>query len=111
VPTYDYQCRGCGKVTEVIHSMLDDGPSTCEVCGGQLRRVLYPTGIIFRGSGFYRTDSRATQSASSPSSEGKSSSDGKAPDGGTGAATGDAASPKRSESAAGKTASTESTAS
>jgi putative FmdB family regulatory protein len=60
VPTYDYQCRSCGSVTEVIHSMLADGPSVCERCGGELRRVLYPTGIIFKGSGFYRTDSRGT---------------------------------------------------
>jgi putative FmdB family regulatory protein len=62
VPTYDYQCRACGSVTEVIHSMLEDGPSACEQCGGELRRVLYPTGIIFKGSGFYRTDSRSTSS-------------------------------------------------
>jgi len=40
--------------------MMQEGPSTCEVCGGQLRRVLYPTGIIFKGSGFYKTDSRAS---------------------------------------------------
>ena len=39
--------------------MLEDGPSVCERCGGELRRVLYPTGIIFKGSGFYRTDSRS----------------------------------------------------
>jgi len=58
VPTYDYQCRSCGSMTEVIHSMLEEGPQVCERCGGQLRRVLYPTGIIFKGSGFYRTDSR-----------------------------------------------------
>jgi predicted nucleic acid-binding Zn ribbon protein len=45
-------------VTEIIHSMLEDGPTACERCGGTLRRVLYPTGIIFKGSGFYSTDSR-----------------------------------------------------
>jgi len=67
VPTYDYQCRSCGSVTEVIHSMLEDGPSVCERCGGELRRVLYPTGIIFKGSGFYRTDSRAASSDTSSS--------------------------------------------
>lgn len=65
MPTYDYQCRSCGAVTEVIHSMLEEGPSVCEVCGGSLRRMLYPTGIIFKGSGFYRTDSRNGGSASS----------------------------------------------
>jgi putative FmdB family regulatory protein len=62
VPTYDYQCRDCGTVTEVIHSMLEDGPSVCERCGGSLRRVLFPTGIIFKGPGFYRNDSRAPAS-------------------------------------------------
>jgi putative FmdB family regulatory protein len=60
VPTYDYQCRSCGTVTEVIHAMTADGPTVCELCGGDLRRVLYPAGIIFKGSGFYRTDSRAS---------------------------------------------------
>jgi putative FmdB family regulatory protein len=65
VPTYDYQCRSCGSMTEVIHSMLEEGPSVCERCGGQLRRVLHPTGIIFKGSGFYRTDSRNGAAASS----------------------------------------------
>ena len=67
MPTYDYQCRDCGNVIEVIHSMLADGPSVCERCGGELRRVIYPTGIIFKGSGFYRTDSR-TKPASEPGS-------------------------------------------
>jgi putative FmdB family regulatory protein len=76
VPTYDYQCRSCGSVTEVIHSMLADGPTVCEQCGGPLRRMLYPTGIIFKGSGFYRTDSRngADTSSSTGSDAGSSSS-------------------------------------
>lgn len=65
MPTYDYQCRSCGHTIEVIHSMSEDGPTTCEVCGGQLRRVLYPAGIIFKGSGFYKTDSRSGASSSS----------------------------------------------
>jgi putative FmdB family regulatory protein len=62
VPTYDYQCRTCGHTIEVIHSMLEAGPSTCDRCGGELRRILYPAGIIFKGSGFYKTDSRASGS-------------------------------------------------
>jgi putative FmdB family regulatory protein len=69
VPTYDYQCRACGNVTEVIHSMQEDGPSVCELCGGQLRRVLFPTGIIFKGSGFYRNDSRASGTGSNAGSD------------------------------------------
>ena len=71
MPTYDYQCRSCGSVTEVIHSMLEEGPAVCERCGGELRRVLYPTGIIFKGSGFYRTDSRNSGSASAESKKKK----------------------------------------
>jgi putative FmdB family regulatory protein len=64
LPTYDYQCRSCGVITEVVHSMLEDGPTTCERCGGDLRRVVHAAGIIFRGSGFYKTDSRSSSSAS-----------------------------------------------
>jgi putative FmdB family regulatory protein len=65
VPTYDYQCRNCGNVTEVIHAMSEQGPTACERCGGALRRVLYPAGIIFKGSGFYSTDSRAAAKSGS----------------------------------------------
>jgi len=75
VPTYDYQCRSCGSMTEVIHSMLEDGPSVCERCGGVLRRVIYPSGIIFKGSGFYRNDSRASSPSSTDNSESGSSSE------------------------------------
>jgi putative FmdB family regulatory protein len=66
VPTYDYQCRSCGAVTEVIHPMSEDGPTVCDRCGGELRRVLYPAGIIFKGSGFYRNDSRSNGDTTSP---------------------------------------------
>jgi putative FmdB family regulatory protein len=85
VPTYDYQCRSCGTVTEVIHSMLDAGPTACAQCGGELRRVLYPAGIIFKGSGFYRTDSRTKDSSTTSTSGGSSSS---SSDGGTGSSDG-----------------------
>ena len=88
VPTYDYECRSCGNRIEVIHSMLDDGPSTCEVCGGALRRVIYPTGIIFKGSGFYKTDSRSGAASSSGS-------------GGPAAASGDGASTDGARKASG----------
>jgi putative FmdB family regulatory protein len=93
VPTYDYQCRSCGHTIEVIHSMTEDGPATCERCGGELRRVLYPTGIIFKGSGFYKTDSRASAGGSASSASGKASSEKPAVkgDSGSAAAGGDAA--------------------
>lgn len=69
MPTYDYQCRDCGNTIEVIHSMLEDGPTTCERCGGPLRRIIHPAGIIFRGSGFYKTDSRTASSSSDSSGD------------------------------------------
>ena len=72
MPTYDYQCRSCGFITEVVHSMFEEGPTTCARCGGELRRVFHPTGIIFKGGGFYKTDSRVTSS----SNAGGSSRDG-----------------------------------
>lgn len=83
MPTYDYQCRACGEVTEVIHSMREEGPSTCGRCGGDLRRVLYPTGIIFKGAGFYSTDSRASASSGGGSSSTTDSSTPAAETGGT----------------------------
>jgi putative FmdB family regulatory protein len=95
VPTYDYQCRSCGTVTEVIHAMTADGPTVCELCGGALRRVLYPAGIIFKGSGFYRTDSRAsTGSGDAPATSGSGEAGGSASKGSsTGSSGGDATKP------------------
>jgi putative FmdB family regulatory protein len=89
VPTYDYECRSCGRITEVIHSMSEEGPRTCEVCGGELRRVFHPAGIIFKGRGFYKTDSRSSSSATTPSSRsattgGDGASSTAKPDGGSG---------------------------
>jgi putative FmdB family regulatory protein len=82
MPTYDYQCRSCGAVTEVIHSMLEEGPKVCERCGGELRRVLYPTGIIFKGSGFYKTDSRGAAPGSGAASTAAASDGGASSPGG-----------------------------
>lgn len=82
LPTYDYKCRSCGHTIEVIHPMQEDGPSTCEVCGGELRRIMHPAGIIFRGSGFYKTDSRSASSASVPArTKATPSTDGASPAG------------------------------
>jgi putative FmdB family regulatory protein len=67
MPTYDYQCRLCGHTVEVIHPMAEDGPTACEVCSGPLRRIIFPAGIIFKGSGFYKTDSRSHSSSSTAS--------------------------------------------
>ena len=95
MPTYDYQCRSCGVITEVIHSMTADGPTACPACGGSLRRVFNPAGIIFKGSGFYKTDSRHAKSGS-PSSGSTTSTTTSASSGSDGGSGGDGASKKGS---------------
>jgi putative FmdB family regulatory protein len=62
MPTYEYACTECGDRTEVMRSFSDEPPTTCTVCGGPLRKVFSPVGIVFKGSGFYRTDSRGKPS-------------------------------------------------
>jgi putative FmdB family regulatory protein len=59
VPTYEYACTECGDQTEVVQKFTDDPLTVCNMCGGRLRKVFSPVGIVFKGSGFYRTDSRA----------------------------------------------------
>jgi putative FmdB family regulatory protein len=59
MPTYEYACTSCGQHVEVVQSMTAEPLRTCGACGGQLRKVFSPIGIVFKGSGFYRTDSRA----------------------------------------------------
>jgi putative FmdB family regulatory protein len=58
VPTYQYACTACDERLEVVQKFTDDPLTSCEVCGGQLRKVYSAVGIVFKGSGFYRTDSR-----------------------------------------------------
>jgi putative FmdB family regulatory protein len=58
MPTYEYACTECGAHIEVVQSMSDAPLTACAVCGGRLRKVFSPIGIVFKGSGFYRTDSR-----------------------------------------------------
>jgi putative FmdB family regulatory protein len=56
VPIYEYQCDECGASFEVMQKMSDDPLTTCDKCGGPLRKVLHPVAIHFKGSGFYTTD-------------------------------------------------------
>lgn len=69
MPIYEYECSNCGKRFEKMQSITADPLTECVNCGGgPIRRVLHPVGIIFKGSGWYKTDSRK-----SPGSEGESS--------------------------------------
>jgi len=64
VPVYEYTCTECGEELEVRQSFTDAALTVCPVCSGRLRKVLSPVGVVFKGSGFYRTDSRAAESGS-----------------------------------------------
>jgi putative FmdB family regulatory protein len=58
VPTYQYTCTDCGEPVEALQKFTDPPLSVCAACGGRLRKVFSPVGIVFKGSGFYRTDNR-----------------------------------------------------
>ncbi|MFF7769307.1 FmdB family zinc ribbon protein [Streptomyces massasporeus] len=82
MPTYQYQCTECGEGLEAVQKFTDDALTECPDCKGRLKKVFSAVGIVFKGSGFYRNDSRGSSSSSSPaakssstSSSGSSSSD------------------------------------
>jgi putative FmdB family regulatory protein len=58
VPTYQYACTACDERLEVVQKFTDDPLTECAACGGRLRKVFSPVGIVFKGSGFYKTDNR-----------------------------------------------------
>ncbi len=86
MPTYQYTCTDCGAPVEALQKFTDEPLTVCAACGGRLRKVFSPVGIVFKGSGFYRTDSRksasseagsaATPAATSSSTESSSNGNG-----------------------------------
>jgi putative FmdB family regulatory protein len=56
MPVYEYRCKACGRTFEIEHGFHDERPTTCKECGGQLVRVFHPVGVVFKGSGFHKTD-------------------------------------------------------
>ena len=99
MPTYEYECTVCGQHIEVFQRFSEDALTTCGVCGGKLRKVFHPAGIVFKGSGFYATDSRSKASsgtsskkdsdAGSASSKGSDSSGSSGSESGSGSKGGD----------------------
>lgn len=65
MPTYQYACTDCGHELEAVQSFSDDALTTCPECGGGLRKLFGNVGVVFKGSGFYRNDSRSSKSAAS----------------------------------------------
>ncbi|MEV0317182.1 FmdB family zinc ribbon protein [Streptomyces sp. NPDC050658] len=74
MPTYQYQCTECGEGLEAVQKFTDDALTVCPSCDGRLKKVFSAVGIVFKGSGFYRNDSRGSSSSSTPSSTSTSSS-------------------------------------
>ncbi len=74
MPTYEYGCTACGQHIEVFQRFSEDPLTTCGVCGGALRKVFHPAGIVFKGSGFYATDSRSSARSSGAEKDGSGSS-------------------------------------
>lgn len=86
MPTYEYACTYCKRRFEVVQSFADDALTTCEECGGALKRVFHPVGVVLKGSGFYATDNRSSKALSpkekakkDPSAEQSSSSSSSSP--------------------------------
>ncbi len=77
MPIYGYRCRSCGNEIEVLQKMSDPPLKTCPKCSGELTKILYPAGVIYKGSGYYSTDYKSGKAASKAASNGaKSDSDG-----------------------------------
>ncbi|CAM5234683.1 MULTISPECIES: FmdB family zinc ribbon protein [Streptomyces] len=76
MPTYQYQCTECGEGLEAVQKFTDDALTVCPSCDGRLKKVFSAVGIVFKGSGFYRNDSRGSSSSSTPASSSKSSDSG-----------------------------------
>ena len=77
MPTYEYHCKSCKHRFETVQKMTDEPLTVCPECGGYIRRVLFPAGIVFKGSGFYKTDhsnaATASENGHTPKSDGAES--------------------------------------
>jgi putative FmdB family regulatory protein len=66
MPTYEYECQSCHERVEAVQKFTDPALTTCQLCGGELRKVFSAVGIVFKGSGFYKNDSRGTTKSTTP---------------------------------------------
>jgi putative FmdB family regulatory protein len=98
VPTYQYSCTDCGHFFEAVQSFSDDSLTVCPECDGKLRKVFNAVGVVFKGSGFYRNDSRGSQTSTSPAAA--TSTPSTSSEGGT------TATPAKSDSSSSSSAST-----
>ena len=83
MPTYQYVCTECGGQLEAVQKFTDEALTVHEDCGGRLRKVFSPVGIVFKGSGFYRTDSRGKEPSGASVTASSSSKDSGSKDSGS----------------------------
>jgi putative FmdB family regulatory protein len=76
MPTYEYACKTCGNRFEAWQKMTDEPLTECPKCHSEIHRVLFPAGVVFKGSGFYSTDSRGHKSGGETAATGKSETSG-----------------------------------
>ncbi|MGN9807835.1 FmdB family zinc ribbon protein [Micromonospora sp. BQ11] len=107
MPTYQYACTACGQQLEAVQSFSDEPLTECPACEGRLRKVFNSVGVVFKGSGFYRTDSRSSGSETSTGGSGKPAK----PTGGDSgsSSSGSTSSPSTSNGSSGSSASSGST--
>lgn len=101
MPRYQYACTACGEELEVVQSFADEPLTQCPSCPGRLRKVFSPVGVVFKGSGFYKTDSRGRTAARAPSGDDTGDKGGKGEKAAAGADSAAAASPSTAPSPAG----------
>ena len=105
MPTYEYACTDCGDKSEVVQRFTDDPLTVCTECGGKLRKVFSAVGIVFKGSGFYRNDSRnGSSSTAAKDGAAKTSNGSSADSSGSGSSSESKNGSSGAESAGGKTA-------
>jgi len=114
VPTYSYACTECDNRFDAVQAFTDDALTTCPQCSGRLRKLFNSVGVVFKGSGFYRTDSRESSKSASAGSDsaatsGKSSSSDSSGNGSGGTSGTGTSSAGKSSAASGSSASTSST--
>ena len=98
MPIYTYQCQSCGSVLEKRQSFADAPLTTCEACSGELRKLLHPVGIVFKGSGFYNTDYRGNGAAKTTETKDEKSEGGETNPAASANGASESASPPKSES-------------
>ncbi|ABL06627.1 MULTISPECIES: FmdB family zinc ribbon protein [Mycobacterium ulcerans group] len=111
MPTYSYECTECSNRFDVVQSFTDDSLTTCEECSGRLRKLFHAVGVVFKGSGFYRTDSREATKKSKSSSGGSSSSESSSSSGSSDAKTSSTSSSSKEKSTSSATPAAASTSS